>query len=68
MPNEEDLSVCLVTQAGSHLSLEGQLLLQLSVFVVPHQIVDRIATLLWGFLRRYHPLRAKSISASQFTL
>lgn len=63
MPNEEDLNVCPVTQAGSHLSLGGQLLLQLSVFVVPYQIVDRVATLLWGFLRRYHPFRSKN---SQF--
>lgn len=39
----------------SHLLVPCKLLLQLSVFVVPHQIVDRITTLLRSFLSRNHP-------------
>lgn len=39
----------------SHLLVRCQLLLQLSVFVVPHQIVDRVTTLLRSFLSRNHP-------------
>lgn len=39
----------------SHLLVRRQLLLQLPVLVVPHQIVDRIATLLRSFLSRNHP-------------
>lgn len=39
----------------SHLLVRCQLFLQLSVFVVPHQIVDRITTLLRSFLSRNHP-------------
>lgn len=38
-----------------HLLARFQLLLQLTVLIVPHQIVDRIPTLLRSFLCRNHP-------------